>query len=334
LASDWQGFVRWVRANWYGPDVPVLSPRCSTLVGRAQVANALAERALLPSDPLPFLGAEAVACELSREAIYWALLALRERETKSSPEGETSSSAPDSSTLAALWSGTTPALIEAAAGGAEAAERVHRDLVDKSFADFAELGPEQQAATARRLTAFAERLIEPLAVPQRARDLAWVRRVKFVMLTLVVLLALGFAGRAFKAEYDLSMDMAPSASWVASSRYESECTCHSPEQSCAACPSFFFCTEKESRPSIVFDLHSVRSLSAVVVDNRRDCCSGRALPLVIQVSTDQTHWKTVATRKEQFDTWRADFPTEQTRWVKLYVSRRDFLHLAKVRLLP
>jgi len=207
-------------------------------------------------------------------------------------------------------------------------------LLDKSFADFAELDPDAQKATARRLHAFAERLIEPLAGPQRARELTWIRRVKLVSLGLVVLVGLGFAVRAFKAEYDLSMDMAPSASWTASSRYEPECTCHSPEQSCESCPSFFFCTAQEDRPSIVFDLHSLRTLSAVVVENRRDCCFDRALPLVVQVSTDQTHWKTVATRKEEFDTWRADFRTEEARWVKLYVARRDFLHLAKVQLLP
>jgi hypothetical protein len=84
----------------------------------------------------------------------------------------------------------------------------------------------------------------------------------------------------------------------------------------------------------VFDLHRVQSLSAVVVDNRLDGYAERAVPLVVQVSIDQKHWKTVATRKEEFKSWRADFPTEDARWVKLYVARRDFLHLARVRLLP
>ncbi len=148
-----------------------------------------------------------------------------------------------------------------------------------------------------------------------------------------MLVGLGFVGKVLKDRRDLSRDMAPSASWKASSQL-SDCSCDSPEQSCAACPNFFFHTVEEKHPSIIFDLHTIRSLSAVIVENRRDCCSERALPLVVQVSTDQKHWKTVATRKDEFGTWRADFPTEQTRWVKLFVSRRDYLHLARVRLLP
>ena len=107
-----------------------------------------------------------------------------------------------------------------------------------------------------------------------------------------------------------------------------------PAQSCANCPNFFFHTELEDRPNVVFDLHSVRSLSGVVVENRRDCCADRGLPLLVQVSTDEKHWKTVATRKEEFVTWQASFPTEQARWVRLAVGGRSFLHLASVKLLP
>jgi len=284
---------------------------------------------------LPFLGAEAVACELSREAIFWALLALREQAASSNPSQQGDQvAAPGAPTLTTLWSETPPALLEQAAEGAAALARVRTDLLDKSFADFAELPPAVQKATAERAHAFGDRLIGPLALPQRAQERAWVRRMQLLMVGLVVLVGLGFALRALKQRHDLTLDFAPSASWVASSRFEPECTCHSPEQSCASCPNFFFCTANENHPSIEFDLHQVRSLSAVVVDNRLDCCFERAVPLVVQVSSDHKHWKTVATHKEEFISFRADFPTEQARWVKLYVARHDFLHLARVRLLP
>lgn len=335
MALSFRGALGWLRTSWYGPAIPQLSPRCLTLLGRAQVANELAERALRPSDPLPFPGAEAVACELSREAIHWALSAHLELTAPGSQSATgANAGVPDSKPLETLWKATPPALIEEAAGGADPAQSLRADLFDQSFIGFAELAPDRQTATARRLHAFAGRLMAPLELPQRAWELTWVRRVKLVLVVLVLLSPLLLVAKSLLAKRELSLDMAPSASWEASSRYEPECSCQSPEQSCTACPNFFFCTAQENHPSVTFDLHGIRSLSAVVVDNRIDCCSERAVPLVVQVSSDHKHWKTVATRKTVFDTWRADFPTEQTRWVRLSVSRNDFLHLARVRLLP
>jgi len=304
------------------------------LLGRAQLANLLAERIFRPSDALPFPGADAVACELAREAVYWALCAVREQAAKGAGgSAEASSLAGDASPLASLWAETEHALLDRAAGGPGLAERLRAELLDKSFTDFAELGFAQQATAAARLHAFAERLIEPLAAPQRAQERAWVARMRWLLAALVVLVGLGMVAKSLKARHDLTKDLAPSASWKASSQFN-ECSCHSPEQSCASCPNFFFHTAEENHPSVVFDLHRVQSVSGVVVDNRQDCCSDRTLPLVVQVSSDEKHWKTVATRKAEFTTWRADFSSEQVRWVKLYVARRDFLHLARVRILP
>jgi len=339
LASRFQAALRRLRSGTRGAahdaQLPLLSARCSVLVGRAQLANLLAERSFRPSDPLPFPGADAVACELSREAIYWALLALRERAaTDAASSAESSALAHDSSTLAKLWAETAPELLDHAAEGAGQAERLRAELLGHSFADFAELDEAAQAAAAERLHAFAERLIEPLSAPQRAQERAWVNRVQLLLVAVAVLVGLGLVGsNALRKHSDLTLDLATSASWEASSSGP-ECSCKSPEQSCAECPNFFFCTEQERHPSIVFDLHRVQSLSTIVVENRRDCCSDRALPLIVQVSSDQKQWKTVATRKEEFSTWRESFPTEQARWVKLYVGRRNFLHLSRVRLLP
>ncbi|HKO52669.1 MAG TPA: discoidin domain-containing protein [Polyangiaceae bacterium] len=335
MASRWQALA-WLLpgAGKAGANVPALSPRCSTLVGRAQLANLLAERTFRPTDALPFPGADAVACELAREAIYWALLALRElAQPDTRVAAEASSPASDPSTLEALWSETERELLDRAAGGSAQAEQVRADLLSKSFADFAELSPERQTAIAERLHAFAERLIEPLAHPQRAQERVWATRFSLLVAAAAVLIALLFVGKSLKDEHDMTLDLAPSASWKASSQIQ-DCSCKSPEQSCSECPNFFFHTLEENQPWIIFDLHRVQSLSAVVVENRPDCCSERAVPLVVQVSKDQKHWKTVATRKGAFTTWRADFSTEQARWVKLYVAKRDYLHLAGVHLLP
>lgn len=329
--SDWLRLVKGVDAR--EGKLPELSARSSTLVGRAQLAQFLAQRAFRPDEPLPYSGGDAVACELSREAVYWALLALR--EAKRTPESVAAPDEPskDSHSLSTLWSEADREALDRAAGGSGEAERLRADLLGKSFAEFAELDLGQQAAAAKRLHAFADALVEPLAVPQRAQERVWIARVQLLFVGLIALLLLGFVGKALKGRYDLTRDMAPTASWKASSLYP-ECWCDSPAQSCEKCPNFFFHTEQEDKPNIVFDLHSVQSLSAVVVENRRDCCGDRGLPLVVQVSTDEKHWKTVATRKDEFTTWHATFPTEQARWVKLVVPNRNFLHLAAVKLLP
>jgi hypothetical protein len=328
----------WLRSVWRmdarGTNLPPLSSRGSTLVGRAQLANFLAESSFRPVDPLPFSGADAVACELSREAIYWALLAQREL-TSTAVAAPDRADAPgtDSITLATLWSETDRALLDRAAGSAGEAERLSSELLDRSFVDFAELSPQQQAATAQRLHAFAARLIDPLAAPQRAQERAWVARLQLVLAGVVVLIGLGLVGKYLKERYDLTRDLAPTASWKASSLYP-ECWCESPAQSCESCPNFFFHTQQEEHPNIVFDLHRIQPLSAIVVENRRDCCSDRGLPLIVEVSSDEQNWKTVAKRRDEFATWRESFPTEHVRWVRLSVGKPGFLHLAAVRLLP
>lgn len=329
------GWLRWGSgAALRSAKLPLLSARCSTLVGRAQLANLLSQRSARPSDPPPFPGSDAVACELSRQAIYWALLALRELDHKA-PESaaEVAATPTDANALLQLWSEAAPDTLARAAGGPEEAQRLRGELLEKSFADFAELSFDRQASAAERLHAFAERLIEPLAHPQRAQELVWVRRFQLLLAGLVVLIGLGFVFRALKERHDLTLDLAPTASFKTSSQFD-DCLCPSPSQSCDACPNYFFHTKEESHPYVVFDLQRVQSLSAVVVENRRDGYTERALPLLVQVSSDQKHWKTVATRKDDFSTWRADFSTQQTRWVKLSVARRDFFHLARVRLIP
>ena len=313
---------------------PELSARGSTLVGRAQLANFLAQSAFRPSDPLPYSGADAVACELSRESVYWTLLALRERAANAAESpADAAPATPNTDLLATLWSETDRELLDQAAGSPAETERVRAELLGKSFADFAELDLGEQATVAPRLHGFAQRLVEPLAEPGRVQERVWVARAQLLLVALVALVVLIFVGRSLKERFDLTRDLAPTASWKASSLYR-ECWCESPAQSCEQCPNFFFHTEQEDHPNVVFDLHSVQSLSAVVVENRRDCCSERGLPLIIQVSTDEKTWKTVATRRDEFTTFRANFPTEQARYVKLSVGNRNFLHLASVKLLP
>ena len=326
-ALGWFGLARGARRA----QEAAISGRCSELVGRGQLANLLADRAFRPTEDLPYLGGYAVACELSRQAVYWAALAHREAMGGGIAATSAALSADD---FPALWSSLDPQLLERAAGSAERREIMRLALTGKSFVDFAELSKKAQTDQAARSHAFAARLLEPLVASQRQLERAWVRRVQLLLGAVAVVIALVLLFQFVKDRRELRMDMAPSASWTASSQYGAEYSCLSPAQSCANSPSLFFHTLEEKNPSIVFDLGGDRSLSGVVVENRRDCCFERALPLLVQVSLDNRHWRTVATRKADFTSWREHFPTVQARYVKLYVARNSMLHLARVRLLP
>ncbi len=99
--------------------------------------------------------------------------------------------------------------------------------------------------------------------------------------------------------------------------------------------TYFFHTNQERDPWIVFDLGTERHVSAVELDNRLDCCTERANPLAIAVSTDQKKWTEVARSKQEFTTLRKRFSTVKARYVKIHVPRPDgILHLSHVRIFP
>jgi hypothetical protein len=110
--------------------------------------------------------------------------------------------------------------------------------------------------------------------------------------------------------------------------------CVSPAQQCAQSPNFFFHTTEEANPWLEFDLGATRSISRVRIENRRDCCSDRAVPLTVEVSTDGKNWKTVARQAEDFTSWSVSFGSVEARWVRLQTHRQTYLHLAEVRIWP
>jgi len=97
-------------------------------------------------------------------------------------------------------------------------------------------------------------------------------------------------------------------------------------------PTFFMHTKLEDNPWIELEIPGgvARRISRVVVANRSDCCYGRALPLVVEISPDRQSWTEVARRTEPFEHWTARFVPTATRWIRLRVSRRSFLHLRDV----
>jgi hypothetical protein len=126
-------------------------------------------------------------------------------------------------------------------------------------------------------------------------------------------------------------DLSAGKPWVASSEYGE--VCHSPERRCTWLKSYFFHTREEQGPWLELDLLREQQISRVQVINRKDCCTERVAPLVLEVSSDRTHFREVMRKNEAFEEWQARFAPVRARWVRLRVARRSFLHLADVRVL-
>jgi hypothetical protein len=81
---------------------------------------------------------------------------------------------------------------------------------------------------------------------------------------------------------------------------------------------------------VTIDLGRAQRISRVVVYNRVDCCKERAVPMKIEVSKDGVQFRQVAERKEQFEKWKADFPSTDARYVRLIHLSAFAFHLSEV----
>ena len=78
----------------------------------------------------------------------------------------------------------------------------------------------------------------------------------------------------------------------------------------------FFHTNDEESPWVEIDLGSERSVSKVTATNRFDCCTDRAVPLVVSLRTESGTFHEVGRRTTDFDKWTATFPSERARFVR------------------
>ena len=91
-----------------------------------------------------------------------------------------------------------------------------------------------------------------------------------------------------------------------------------------------FHTIEAPNQNVTIDLGRVQRIGRVVVYNRSDCCQERAVPLKIEVSKDGGQFRQVAERKEQFDKWKANFPSTDARYVRLTHLSSAAFHLSEV----
>jgi hypothetical protein len=319
---DWFWLRSTERAVLGEADTP--SPRVHELVGRAAVAREVAARTARPREPFVHAGSDVVSAELYRESIHWALLAHAARRG-----GDVAAPADIASLLAA----TDLALLEDAAGGAAGRTELELELT-RSYREFAELEPSARQRLVERLERASEALLEPLATAERRLERIRARRVVHVLGALLLLGVATLGTQHLLLVQARVRDLALGASFTTSSRYAVG-GCQSPKQVCGGGEHYFFHTNQEDDPSVTFDLGKERRISGVEIDNRLDCCTERAVPLAVAVSSDRKTWREVARTTKDFATWRESFDAVRARYVKVHVpAPNSILHLSRVRIFP
>jgi hypothetical protein len=291
------------------------SPRPSSLrrerSRRARLAAELADRAVDPADPLRAGSSLPLALSLYREAAFWALLAHTDLEGISDLRG-----------AFAAVEFTVPAL------GAEELAMVRSALVDKTFVDSAEERTEIVCRQVDLAQAFVHALIHDELDERDKVAGVLVQRWLRLGAVLVVVFAGLYAVSNSVSHALQGPDLALGKAWRASSRaYE----CHPKDMECGGARSaMFFHTNEENSPWVEIDLGSSQTFARIEIVNREDCCLERAVPLVVEVGDDQSHFHEVARHLESFRDWETTITPVKARYVRLRVDRRSVLHLVRV----
>lgn len=288
---------------------------------RARTASDFAERACEPQLGDGGTNPDAVACELYRQSVYWALLALK-------GEGDPSAR-PD---LAGLLRDPEVRALLGKADAASNASPVLELLEKEDFVDLSERTEPEQSRLLFSMRETSERLLLLLERPAEELGVLWIRRLIRVGAVFFVLGLLALGAATLRDLREQNSDLTLNKPWRVSSSSLPGCT--SPQQYCDESPSYFFHTADEKDPWVELDLAAVREFSALHIVNRRDCCSERASPLVVEVSNDQEKWKQIARREGGFRSWKVDVGRQRARYVRVRAVGVKLLHLAAVRVLP
>jgi hypothetical protein len=177
-------------------------------------------------------------------------------------------------------------------------------------------------------------LLEPLPNAKLESRRIWSSRLLRISTPLLFFALVVFAIKVAAEGRENRRDLALGRPWKVSSMATNVTSCTSPAQNCREASNFFFHTVEQEGPSIEFDLGEPKTISTVVIENRADCCTDRAVPLIVEVSENPGEWREVARCMKDFETWRGQFSPTRARWVRLSVPKRTYLHLSRVKILP
>ena len=289
---------------------------------RARAAAELAGRALEPVEPLDAGPGKWLAVVLYREALYFALAAQPELAEAGEPAR--------AATLSELWALAPAALLEIAAGGADAVGSLRAAALDKPASASAKDELETQDADARLLRAAVERLLLRRSGPERRIAALllqrWLRTGALAAAVLALVIGIALAASHVVAAEDVALGKP----WRTSSTSD---VCNPEKRRCAGARTrIFFHTKTEDNPWLEIDLLRPETIAALEVENRDNCCPDRALPLVVETSGDREQWSELVRRTETFYTWRTEFAPRAARYVRLRVPRKTALHLVRVSL--
>lgn len=285
-------------------------------LSRSRAFAELADRALDPVEPLRQGSGAPAALSLYRQSAWLALLGQQ-----ASPRG-----LPLADALAAL----SEDRLLFAAGGSAGLAHVRYLLLERASIDDALLPDEKIAEDAKSLRTFTYALLDAKLGPaQRVAELKAQRAVRLLLstalITLLTILAVWGVRRMTTAP-----DLAANKPWKASSQF---LPCYPAQHRCGeAHTDIFFHTNEENNPWLQIDLKAKTRFSRIEVVNRRDCCSDRAVPLVIEVSQDGEKWREIARQAASFREWETNVAPVEARYVRARSLKRTWLHLERFSL--
>ena len=300
-ATEWMFRTASVRAARAG--IATLEPRRERALGQARLLLEIASRVRFPVERFPKGRRPAVLVSLYRDAITCALAAQRPGDD------------PPPRDLQALWAAAAPGELARAAGGTATLDAASRVLFEVPASGALDISAREADAAG----ALAKGLARDVDAAQHRLDRLIAQRWVRIVLVVGVLLALALGVRRLLRGPDLAANAALrlSSSW-------SGCASDPP------CTALLFHTDPEPNPWAELDLGAPKTIRRIEISNRTDCCSERAVPLIVESSTDRTNWTSLGRRETEFQSWTLTFKPRLARYVKVRVPKSTAFHLKDI----
>ena len=283
----------------------------------AKACIELADRTFDPVEPLRAGSGLPFALSLYREGAYWALVANQ-------------SQIPHWKTLTTAFEESKPELIFDAAGNSDnELQKIQRALLKRSFVETAALPVVDLATDATAAKRFVHALLARSEEPGRKVAHVWRQRwSRTITFGVGTIIALSIAATWGVRHRIKPINLAAGRPWRTSSIYRG----FSPQNRLVDgnASTIFFHTDEEDSPWWEVDLQSETIVHEVNVTNRSDGFEERAIPLLMELSHDQSEWVEVGRRTTGFDQWSQAVGGRGARYVRLRALKRTWLHLEGV----
>jgi hypothetical protein len=292
------------------------SSQRADMLGRAECAVAAGERLLFAVETVGGQHNDELALGLFAEATCWALCAAAGTEFQSPPLAAARALDGDR---------TSREFLHALSSGGLPVDRLGEGPLDR--AHMPTLLLRQVADRVQPLVrAYVDHVRSRFASPGDVFKRRLARAIVGAVLAGCLVLT-GWSQFGPAIEERLHPNIALGKPWTSSSGYENSPTSGQVPREEAP---FFFVTDIQADPWLRIDLLKATRVGGVTIGNRIDCCRARALPLIVEVSTDGATWQEVLRREDNFETWRAHFKPRVARFVRLRTPMTTFLHLSRV----